>query len=345
MTMRGSEEDSLIQYLVGEMTAAECEELEARYFVDGDLLEQLLAVEENLLDDYARGRLAPNIREQVERRLLLSPRRRESLDFSQDLQLFFSSQEDTSPASASAIIESQTPTQSWWRSVLTQFGVWSPASRLIFAASLILLLLGGVWLTFHFRRGESQIAQTLPVISPPISSPIPIEQAQNPPGQLPVQHAQGDLRSSKPSEQSKPGVNSSRISHPSVNKAPQPHAGDQNNVPTANALLTLMPARSRGGAGARALIIPREAKFVRFNLALEQSAYNSYRVELQTAEGVTLWRTKELRARRSNSADGIMLTVPANFFAVKGDYIFSLKGTTGGAHDDLSDYYFLLEKR
>ncbi len=52
------EEDELIQYLLGDLPDKRRDEMEEHYFQDPALHETLLAVEEELIDSYARGELA-----------------------------------------------------------------------------------------------------------------------------------------------------------------------------------------------------------------------------------------------------------------------------------------------
>jgi anti-sigma factor RsiW len=75
------EERAMTQYWLGELSPEAEQRLEERYFADGDLFEQLLAVREELFDAYARGELNEPERERFEQRLLHSPEGREDLEF------------------------------------------------------------------------------------------------------------------------------------------------------------------------------------------------------------------------------------------------------------------------
>jgi len=64
------------QYLLGAAAAEEQIAMEERYLSDQDFFEQVVAVEKELLDDYARDRLSPGERELFERLYLAHPKRR-----------------------------------------------------------------------------------------------------------------------------------------------------------------------------------------------------------------------------------------------------------------------------
>src|SRR5215831_8928385 len=68
---------ALTRYLLGELSEAECSALEQRYFTDPALFDQIVEVENELADDYARGRLDVQTRQRFETHYLNHPQRRE----------------------------------------------------------------------------------------------------------------------------------------------------------------------------------------------------------------------------------------------------------------------------
>src|SRR5436309_16124107 len=68
-------------YLLGELSDAEQEEMEVRYFTDDALFEQLLAIEDDLIDRYARGQITASERQRFERHFMKSPARRKLVRF------------------------------------------------------------------------------------------------------------------------------------------------------------------------------------------------------------------------------------------------------------------------
>src|SRR5438093_1182323 len=72
-----SQEGLMRRYLLGELPEAEQATLEAQFFADAEQLEEIWALENQLVDDYVRGRLAHVERAQFEQYYLDSPRHRE----------------------------------------------------------------------------------------------------------------------------------------------------------------------------------------------------------------------------------------------------------------------------
>ena len=57
MTDAFNNEDVLVRYLLGQLSEEEQEQIEEQYIGDGDFLDQLLVVEDDLIDDYVTGSL------------------------------------------------------------------------------------------------------------------------------------------------------------------------------------------------------------------------------------------------------------------------------------------------
>src|SRR6266550_2295912 len=76
--MRLDFDDAVLRrYLLGSLPEAEMETLEEAYLAHPDVLERIHGVEDDLLDDYASGRLGADDKAAFETRYLASPRGRE----------------------------------------------------------------------------------------------------------------------------------------------------------------------------------------------------------------------------------------------------------------------------
>jgi hypothetical protein len=82
-------EDRIVEYLLGTLPAAEAERLEQEFLSDDSRYEDVLAVEDELLLEYARGRLALPDRTRVETRLLRTDEDRERLAWARALAAWF----------------------------------------------------------------------------------------------------------------------------------------------------------------------------------------------------------------------------------------------------------------
>jgi hypothetical protein len=74
------------QYLLGELSPTEEEQLETTYFHDPELLTRIELARDDLADDYAAGRLCDADREKFERRLLATDEGREQLAITRALR-------------------------------------------------------------------------------------------------------------------------------------------------------------------------------------------------------------------------------------------------------------------
>jgi anti-sigma factor RsiW len=79
-------DEQLRQYVLGDLPAAEEGELESALFREAELLARVELARDDLLDDYAAGRLSDADRVKLERRQLSHPEGREQLSTAKALQ-------------------------------------------------------------------------------------------------------------------------------------------------------------------------------------------------------------------------------------------------------------------
>ncbi len=106
--MKNSEQ-LLTRYLLGELAESERATLERRYFEDPRLFKAVTRVEAQLLDDYARGRLAPETLRRFEAHYLAHPERRARAEFARALAARLDRPRTTGPRTAHAF-----PTGAWF---------------------------------------------------------------------------------------------------------------------------------------------------------------------------------------------------------------------------------------
>ena len=85
MDWKTEEEDLIRRYLLDDASDEERRRVEARLLEDDDYGERLLLIEDELIDDYARGALSARERELFARNFLLTPRRRQDLIVAQEI--------------------------------------------------------------------------------------------------------------------------------------------------------------------------------------------------------------------------------------------------------------------
>src|SRR5262245_64748199 len=85
-TFCSKEEQLMTRYLLGSATEEQCVEVEERFLRDAEYLKHLLALECEIIDDYARGDMPGPERRRFERRALASPQGREQVARARKLQ-------------------------------------------------------------------------------------------------------------------------------------------------------------------------------------------------------------------------------------------------------------------
>lgn len=95
-----SPRDGRERYLLGQLSDAEAEELEKRYFADDALFAELEAVETDLLDEYVRGELDSEERAAFEGLLATSPSLKSRVASASSLHRVLDSREAASPSTS-----------------------------------------------------------------------------------------------------------------------------------------------------------------------------------------------------------------------------------------------------
>jgi anti-sigma factor RsiW len=83
--MHSDQEKRIVQYLLGQLPEQDQTELEREYLADDALFDELLAIEDDLRDAYARGELSVEDRTAFEQTLLAAPQQKEKQEFAGSL--------------------------------------------------------------------------------------------------------------------------------------------------------------------------------------------------------------------------------------------------------------------
>ena len=137
------------RYLLGELTEAEQSALEETYFNDAQVFAEVAAEENALVDDYVRGRLAPETRHRFETVYLSRPERRARVEFAEALL----SRADASPA-PSIGDRSESPRANW---LTTWLGPRPALAMATLAAAIVLGI--AVWTALRSTRQEPEQQQ------------------------------------------------------------------------------------------------------------------------------------------------------------------------------------------
>jgi anti-sigma-K factor RskA len=300
-------DDKLIaSYLLGELSEEEQTRMEERAFSDSDFLEQIRAVEKDLIDEYARGELSGTVRPSFERSFLASEHRRRQIEFAKAFK------QVAGQSRATALTEAATPSRrDFW------LALWrrpNPAAIGFSLAVVLLLVVIGAVLSIRQsnRRGQ--------------------ERAQSQPSSQPTAAVQENPQTKTTPEQL---VQSGPQPAPSPENPPVAHQAP----PSVVASLLLLPGTSRGAASRPQLVVSAATGTAQLRVVLQSGdEYKTYAVELRTTSGRLVRSQNGLQAHAVHGGRAVVVALPASLLAT-GDYELTLNGVNEQKHVEPLGYY------
>ncbi|HEY6252680.1 MAG TPA: hypothetical protein VI685_22210 [Candidatus Angelobacter sp.] len=144
MIDKAAQRPLMLRYLLGELPPDECAQFEDTYLKDSDVFQEVVALENELIDQYVLGELIPAERERFERSLPGKPARREAVETARTLLSY-------SAASEGATL-SRTP-----ESVQGRRASWGVQ---VAAAAVFIAMIGGIsWLAFTNHRLQNELIE------------------------------------------------------------------------------------------------------------------------------------------------------------------------------------------
>jgi hypothetical protein len=339
MTTPCSKEEQLMtRYLLGAATEEQCVEVEERFLRDAEYLKQLLALECEVIDDYARGEMPAPERQCFERRALASPQGREQVARARKLQ----AQLDRVVSEARAASEEQAtapliaaPRESLWEKLRSRLFMPAPVFRYGMAATASLLLLGGLWLLREALLSRQQIAQ--------LTAERDVARRNEKELQERFAARQEELTSRLENEKRQLDAelsHSAQMQREMWRLRAQPSAPP---IPKGDFVeLALTSGIERNSGEPRRLRIPMSVRMVKLQLELDPSVnHRDYRVELTTAGGAQVWGQGGLTAQQSDWGRFVTLMIPARALQA-GEYELILRGSTGVRRGEVAGYYYFI---
>jgi hypothetical protein len=350
MKQRADSEKLMIRYLLGDVPEDEQIRVEERFFTDDEYFEQLLALEDDLIDDYVNGELTDRERKQFEGYFLASPTRRQRVEFAKTFM-----RAGSLPALAEIAIpgEARPEPVPWWRTVMVFWRAQSLLRRFALAASVVLVL-GGSWLivdTVRLRnqveqlqaeRGESQrreqeLLQHIAGLSQESERVTELS------AQLKRERNERRRLEQQVAEQRRRNEESAQLllelQHLAFSPKPAPPRDS----------FALFPGRTRTNR----FVIPQDVDSVQLRLYLPAVAArvsdppSRYRAVVRTAEGNEVWSQDGLEAQRTGLREEaiVILDLPTPILP-EGDYIITLsRRSASGDFEDVGSYQFSVVRK
>ncbi len=143
-------DQTIIRYLLNELSAEDQARFEEAYLSDGGLFEQVRALEEELIENYVKGDLSGRERRRFERHYLASDQRRARIEAARELVRACSPKSSTKTATDDNIWSKFFSPLSHLRSLANL----RPAQVFGAATALLLLVVGGLVIELLWLRGQ-----------------------------------------------------------------------------------------------------------------------------------------------------------------------------------------------
>lgn len=297
----------LRRYLLGTLAEADQITLEQQFFADSEMLDRVWAVENELVDEYVRGRLTPAERKQFEQHYLASPVHRERVAFARTLLPM-----------THQTARSDEATESFWAKMLAMLR--TPQFALSAALVIAVTLIGGVWLINQRSRWQQQIAQSQAERSAK-------EQRAR---ELETRIAEQYERNSQLSAE----LEQLRAEQRRVVEVPPA-------VPSGSTIFSFLLLPSvRAGSEQQTLKLPPNTSQVQLQTKIERSDYQRYQASVRAVDGGESWQATSVKASLIKNGALISVLIPAAKLT-RGDYILTLTGVAAdGTAEEIDRYFF-----
>lgn len=327
----------MISYLLGELTEEEQTDFELRYFSSPDLLDELSAVEDDLIDEYVRGELTRHQATRIESHLSSSEELRQRVASARALAQIVPQLKNSSATNQTVAVAPEEEKSGWLERSLSFLRAPFTTRKLSFTLGLLALVLVGAWLIFRTLRPPVEVAR---------------RQNEEETGRTPTQ--QSPDNQNRPGETATPSPTNERQQNADENRG----AGHDKTQPEGNQVpatprttptrgetfvAVISPGALRGESGVRKLTVPETASLLRMRLELDSpdEGYKSYRAEMSADNlGRNVLSRSGMLARGETGRKYLTLDVPLKSL-VTGDYTLRLEGQGGDGNFEKIEVYHL----
>lgn len=318
------DEPMIRRYLLGELVDEEQQSVERRLLIDDQCFVELERVEEELIDQYARGELSSADRRRFEDHFLTTPGRRESVEFA---KAFYA-------CAANSVSAPERTSRSDPVSLRTLLFTISSGRRAVLVALLVFvaLLSGAVitWLFIEVGRLQKRLDQAQEQLSS-------LEQQD----QALRTHIHEQLARSERMAQDleREQKESARIQRELLKLK----TGGTTVAGSEVVVFSVLPGLSRTDQETPSVTLSPATRRIQLQLRIDEPVYDRYLAELQTPELDTVWVEKDLKAAPDESS--VIMSLPVRLID-RSDYLISLSGAgPDGAYEVLETYHFRVIKK
>jgi hypothetical protein len=358
MSKHPSDVQTLTQYLLGSLPAAEAERLDELSVTDDEVAEALKSVEKDLIDAYVQDELDEAALARFKTYYLASATRSERVAFAQA----FHARAEKSLTSRAAVARAEAPTGARTEaatkaargrkgrgmfSVRRGPDVSRPAWQWGAACAALALLVAVGWLTFDNVRLRQRLAQVEARRDAPEQRARELQNdsaSQRAPSTQPADESAHAGPEPSAQEQKQPDNQQLGVERQHGTEQQQQRAsGQQSSSTGAGSIASFILAPQTRGASQRPTVsLPTNADRVAMRLRLEPNEFTTYRVTLLDETGSQiLWRSRPLKARAGADGKILSLNFRASLLKPRTGYVLR---ATSDAGEIVDDYPFRVVK-
>lgn len=296
------DDELLVRYLLGAVPAEQAERLDELSVADEEFAWRLTGLENDLVDAFVRGELRGSQLEQFNSFYLLSPKRRQKVEFAGGLRQFQQRLADKAVLSAA-------PRHSSWRRIMFpgrvfQLGMATVAVAMLFISAYLVLDNARLRKQLYDARSE-------------------------------------DVSGTQREQQLEKALAERRAADAQIQKEMEHLRGSQPNLDKLKVVSVLMLPETRGpSTDLPAVSLSPGTDLVNLVMGLELDEFPAYRATLKDpASNRVLWQSPELKSTGSAGKKAVSAAFPAGLLQGK-NYIIELSGIRGGAAEPVAGYPF-----
>jgi hypothetical protein len=307
MTNDAQRKIRITRYLLGQVSQEERDEIENGYLREDNLFEELVAIENDMIDNYVRGELTEPEKGQFEAYFLSTPERRERVHFARSLAHSFAASPSLGPNAGAS--------RGVWRIMQAFRKDRTSAIRLAIATGLVAAVSVSIWMAAVNRtlRHQLEAART--------------GEAKMQKRTLELGQRVADLQQVVSAGNERP-----------IDDLPAPGS--------ATLSLTLVPDLVRGGGkGQNSLSLSTGISKVVLLLPRDHEESLIYSVVLETAEGKRVWQNENIEGLMARNGSKIISVKVSSNVLNRGDYVLRLfRNASGGTGYEVDAYSFRVMK-
>lgn len=320
--------EKITRYLLGRLPEAERSELTDRYFEDDDFFAEIMAVKDELLDEYRCGLLEPKDRAAFEDFLLKYPPAGHELALAKALDAYALEHENE--------LGSQSSTGNLEREALPPpRSAWERRATYTFAAAAVVLFVSVVWLGVNNRRIVGDLARVREELNARVSQDhiTAGQAAKNKEGEEALRSSAEQLQAELDQERKDKAALEAQLRRPRTLAA---------STPT----VSFTVRTTREAVEPRQLVLPSQKLKFEVNIEAEEGFERFFALIQKRDDGAVVWPSRAVRARRNHENLTLSFEVPASLFKAGTVYKLTIIGLRGSEDSEELGYeYFKVAKK